>query len=260
MDNDLKVVYHIAIKESFIHAINKNSYKPDDYDSVGFIHCTGEPDTTLVVLDDYFQQVAKELILIQIAISKLTSAIKFEKPAPVSGGETNHVKNGRLFPHIYGALNLDAVIGAAIVEKRDELSVWPDKFEPLDKLIAIETNQMIIKSKEIQSIKWEGLSITDFTSNQDTRASFAKIEISSESRHKISWSKKSEKLYYVLTGQLHFMIDNNEYILNSGDLCIVPVKSKFAYMNKSNSTVELLLIHSPKFNIDNEVFEDEYFK
>lgn len=119
---------------------------------------------------------------------------------------------------------------------------------------------MIIKSKEIQCIKWEGLSITDFTSDQDTQASFAKIQVSSGSKHKISWSKESEKLYYVLTGQLHFMIDNTDYVINSGDLCIVPVKSRFAYINKSNSPVELLLIHSPKFNIDNEVFEDEYFK
>lgn len=119
---------------------------------------------------------------------------------------------------------------------------------------------MIIKSKEIQSVKWEGLSITDFTSNQDTQSSFAKIEISSGNKHKISWSKVSEKLYYVLTGQLHFMIDNRDYVVNSGDLCIVPVNTKFAYMNKSNNSVEILLIHSPNFNVENEVFEDEYYK
>lgn len=135
MDNDLKVVYHIAIKENFIHESNKNSYKPNDFDSDGFIHCTGEPDTTLVVLGDYFQQVTKEIILIQIAINKLTSVIKFEKPAPISGGGTTHVKEGLLFPHIYGALNLDSIVGAAIVEKRDGTFVWPDKFMPLDKII-----------------------------------------------------------------------------------------------------------------------------
>ena len=119
---------------------------------------------------------------------------------------------------------------------------------------------MIIKSNEIQSIIWEGLSITDFTSNQNTQSSFAKIEISSGNKHKISWSKVSEKSYYVLTGQLHFMIDNRDYIVNSGDLCIVPLNTKFAYMNKSINPVEILLIHSPKFDIENEVFEDEYYK
>ena len=135
MDNDLKVVYHIAIKENFLQASSKNYYKPGDFDSDGFIHCTGEPDTTLVVLADYFQQVTKEIILIEIDINKLTSTIKFEKPVPIIGGGTNHVKEGLLFPHIYGPLNLDSIVGAAIVEKKDGVFVWPDKFMPLDKII-----------------------------------------------------------------------------------------------------------------------------
>lgn len=119
---------------------------------------------------------------------------------------------------------------------------------------------MIIKSAEIRSIKWEGLSITDFTSNLDTQSSLAKIVISSGNKHKISWSKVSEKFYFVLSGQLHFMVDNRDYVINSGDLCVVPVNTRFAYMNKSNNPVEILLIHSPTFNIENEVFEDEYYK
>ena len=134
MDTDLNVVYHIAIKENFIQAIQKNYYKPIDFDADGFIHCTGEPDTTLVVLDDYFRQVTKDILLIRIDINKLTSTIKFEKPAPIKGGGTNHVKEGLLFPHIYGALNLDSIIGAAIIERRDGAFVWPDKFMSLDKL------------------------------------------------------------------------------------------------------------------------------
>lgn len=135
MENDLKVVYHIAVKENLVLSNDKKNYKPSDFDSDGFIHCTGAPDTTLVVLEDYFQQVTKEIILLEIAINKLTSKIKFEKPAPIKGGGTNHVKEGLLFPHIYGALNFDAVVGAAIVEKRDGVFVWPDNFKPLDKII-----------------------------------------------------------------------------------------------------------------------------
>lgn len=135
MANDLEVVYHIAIKENFVLSNNMKNYKPSDFDSDGFIHCTGAPDTTLVVLEDYFQEVTKEIILLQIAINKLTSTIKFEKPAPIKGGGTNHVKEGLFFPHIYGPLNLDAIVGAAIIERRDGSFVWPDKFMPLDKLI-----------------------------------------------------------------------------------------------------------------------------
>ena len=119
---------------------------------------------------------------------------------------------------------------------------------------------MIIKPSEIQSINWEGLSITDFTSDQDTQSSFAKIEVPPGNSHKISWSKISEKYYYILSGQLHFMMKHKEYLLTGGDLCIVPLKTKFAYINKTNVPVEILLIHTPKFNIGNEVFEEEYSK
>lgn len=131
MENNTKIVYHIAIKENFIRASNGGNYKPNDFDREGFIHCTGEPDITLLVLDDYFRQVTQEIILVQIAVDRLTSVVKFEKPAPIKGGGTNHLKEGQLFPHIYGALNLDAVVGVAVVERGEGAFVWPKEFKPL---------------------------------------------------------------------------------------------------------------------------------
>jgi uncharacterized protein (DUF952 family) len=135
MNNNFNVVYHIAIKDEFILSCSKVSYIPESLNSDGFIHCTSEPETTLLVLSDYFQQVTAELLLMQIAVNKLTSTIKFENPAPISGGGTNHVKEGLLFPHIYGALNLDAIVGVAIVEKRKGEFVWPDKFLSIDQIV-----------------------------------------------------------------------------------------------------------------------------
>ena len=135
MNSDLKVVYHIATLKDFQHSCIKNIYKPSNFDSDGFIHCTGEPETTLIVLGDYFQEVTDEILLTQIAIDKLSSTIKFEKPAPINGKGTNHVKEGLLFPHLYGALNLDSIVGAAIIEKMNETFIWPEKFVPLDQLI-----------------------------------------------------------------------------------------------------------------------------
>jgi uncharacterized protein (DUF952 family) len=134
-ENDSRVVYHIAIKNNFILSCKNNSYKPIDFDSDGFIHCTGEPETTLLVLEDYFQQVTEEILIIQIEVNKLTSTIKFENPAPIVGGGTSHIKTGLLFPHIYGALNLNAINGAAIIKKKSELFVWPDKFIPIENFL-----------------------------------------------------------------------------------------------------------------------------
>jgi uncharacterized protein (DUF952 family)/mannose-6-phosphate isomerase-like protein (cupin superfamily) len=107
---------------------------------------------------------------------------------------------------------------------------------------------------------FNGLNIRDITSNVNSLSSFAHIEISPFSTHRLSYSKKSEKYYYVLSGQLHFYLDGSEFVLSKNEFCIVPPQSKFSYANRSNETVEILLIHTPKFNIENEVFEEEYFK
>ncbi len=118
---------------------------------------------------------------------------------------------------------------------------------------------MIVKSSDTEKLDFEGLPLTDYTSKQDTLSSLAKLEVSPGSKHRIAWSKKSEKFYYILKGQLVFMINNREYTANVGDLCIIPVNTKFAYMNKTDSTVEAMLVHSPKINMGNEVFEGDYF-
>jgi uncharacterized protein (DUF952 family) len=129
--NNLRIVYQIAILDNFINASKNNSYIPDDFDTSGFIYCTGEPETTLLVLEDYFGQVINEILLLRIAKDKLISPIKFEDPAPLIGGGTSHIKQGVVFPHIYGPLNLDAITGAAIVNKKSGKFVWPDIFGPL---------------------------------------------------------------------------------------------------------------------------------
>lgn len=107
---------------------------------------------------------------------------------------------------------------------------------------------------------WKGLNIRDVTSNVNSLSSFAHIEISPFSTHLLSYSKKSEKYYYVLSGQLHFYLEGSEFVLSKNEFCIVPPQSKFSYANRSNETVQILLMHTPKFNMDNEVFEDEHFK
>jgi uncharacterized protein (DUF952 family)/mannose-6-phosphate isomerase-like protein (cupin superfamily) len=107
---------------------------------------------------------------------------------------------------------------------------------------------------------WNGLTIRDITPNVSSLPSFAHIEINPLSSHVITCSKKSEKYYYVLSGQLHFYLNGADFVLSKDEFCIVPSLSKFAYANRSNVTAEILLIHTPKFDIEQEVFEGDYFK
>jgi ethanolamine utilization protein EutQ len=115
---------------------------------------------------------------------------------------------------------------------------------------------MILRSKTILPFDFEGLSIQDFTSTLDTSSSLAHIRVLPLTRHRRSWSRECDKYYYVISGQLQFILDGAEHTLKSGDLCIVPKGHKFSYANATETPVEFILIHTPKFNLDAEVFEE----
>ena len=115
---------------------------------------------------------------------------------------------------------------------------------------------MILKSEMMQPFDFEGLTICDFTATLNTSSSLARIHVSPCARHRRAWSKECDKYYYVISGQLQFMLDNIERTLREGDVCIVPRGHKFSYANTTEMPVELLLFHTPKFNIDAEVFDE----
>jgi mannose-6-phosphate isomerase-like protein (cupin superfamily) len=115
---------------------------------------------------------------------------------------------------------------------------------------------MILMSETIQPFDFDGLTIYDFTAALDTSSSLARIHVPSCAHHRRAWSRACDKYYYVISGQLQFMLDGVEYSLGAGDLCIVPKGHRFSYANRTETPVELLLIHTPRFNLQAEVFEE----
>ena len=115
---------------------------------------------------------------------------------------------------------------------------------------------MIIKSETIQPFDFDGLAICDLTATLNTSSSLARIHVSPQARHRQAWSRECDKYYYVISGQLQFTLDSMEHTLREGDLCIVPQGHKFSYANTTGRPVELLLIHTPRFNLDAEVFDE----
>jgi len=62
------------------------------------------------VANEIFQG-QENLLLLCIDESKLTSALRWEAPAHPEGAPTNDSKGEAPFPHLYGPLNLEAVVG-----------------------------------------------------------------------------------------------------------------------------------------------------
>lgn len=89
-------IFHISQRTLWEQAKSTGIYYGDTLDSEGFIHCSTRLQVVRVA--NWLFRNRQDLILICIDPSKVKPEIRYE----VAEGE-------ELFPHIYGALNIDAV-------------------------------------------------------------------------------------------------------------------------------------------------------
>jgi uncharacterized protein (DUF952 family) len=98
MDNQAYVI-HICTLNAWEAAQEENEYHASSLETEGFIHCS-RPEQLLWVANHFYQDVP-DLVLLWIDSHKLTVEIKYE--LGVKGSEER-------FPHIYGPVNLDAIV------------------------------------------------------------------------------------------------------------------------------------------------------
>ena len=92
----MKPIFHITLPERWAEALKNGDYRADSLESEGFIHCSDEPQVVRS-LNRFYKNIP-EVRLLLIDPSCLRSRLEYE-PA-----------HGELFPHIYGPLNVDAVV------------------------------------------------------------------------------------------------------------------------------------------------------
>lgn len=90
-------IIHTANREEYEKEIVTGSYGSKSLERSGFIHCS-DLDTYYLVAPNFRNDFTEKVILL-IDTDKLASEVKWE-----DGG-------GLDFPHIYGLLNRDAIIG-----------------------------------------------------------------------------------------------------------------------------------------------------
>lgn len=89
-------IVHICTKANWQEAISSGTYQPQSLELDGFIHFS-KPSQVLSVANTFYSGVG-DLLLLWIDIDKLTHELRWEK------------SDGEIFPHLYGSLNLDAVL------------------------------------------------------------------------------------------------------------------------------------------------------
>lgn len=95
----MSTIFHITTSDNWLKAKAQGEYDFCALATDGFIHAS-KWEQTLKTANKYFEN-QTDLVVLVIEAEKLTSQLVFEAPA----GRDEE------FPHIYGPLNLDAVIG-----------------------------------------------------------------------------------------------------------------------------------------------------
>lgn len=113
---------------------------------------------------------------------------------------------------------------------------------------------MIVRRNALQPIDFGALRIFDYSAGKDCDASLAVVEVPPQARHAEAWSKRSDKYYLVMQGELSFVVEGNASDLAAGDFCFVPHGERFSYSNDSAKTAVLVLVHTPSFRLEDEVF------
>lgn len=106
------MIYHITSRSAWGAARQRGEYRAESLESEGFIHCSTSSQVLPVV--EKFYRGQRDLLLLTIDPALLSSDLKWEPPS--GGTPPPGVPAGDLFPHIYGPLNLDAVVKAVDLE------------------------------------------------------------------------------------------------------------------------------------------------
>ena len=105
------MIFHITTQLAWDDAQKSGEYRAASLLTEGFIHCSTLAQVLPVANNFYSRQ--DGLILLTIEDTLLSSDLKWE--APSGGTPPPGVPEGDQFPHIYGPINLDAVVDVVVL-------------------------------------------------------------------------------------------------------------------------------------------------
>src|SRR5688572_7635855 len=119
------MIYHITTRQAWHEAQLRGEYRAESLEREGFVHCSTETQI-LLVAESFFKGQAA-ILLLKIDPSLLPSELRWEPPS--GGAPPPGVPEGDLFPHIYGPINLDAVVKTHDLESNPDGSYKNPTFD-----------------------------------------------------------------------------------------------------------------------------------
>lgn len=104
----MPIIYHLAPAERWHSWPAGQPYLPAEFAADGFVHCTAGDDVMLKVANAFYRAAPGEFVLLEIDPARLSAPLRWEPPADPAPNAGPPL--APLFPHIYGAINLGAVM------------------------------------------------------------------------------------------------------------------------------------------------------
>ena len=102
-----RTTLHLTPREIWEQQAGNVEYVPEAYETDGFIHCTDGDDNLLHVANLYYRLDPREFVVLTLAVERITSDVKYED-------------SDQIYPHIYGPLNTEAVVGLRTAERSED--------------------------------------------------------------------------------------------------------------------------------------------
>ena len=98
------LTFHLTPAEVWERQASSESYVPEAFATDGFIHCTDGEANLRAVANAFYQTDHRPQVVLVIDLSRVIAPVRYEDPA-------------RIYPHIYGPLNRDAVVAVHQAER-----------------------------------------------------------------------------------------------------------------------------------------------
>lgn len=117
----MRLTYHGTPAAYYDSLDHSQPYVPADFERDGFIHCTDGQRRLAETLSRYYADVPGEWLVLYVDLDLVTAEVKYDDPE-------------RVFPHIYGPLNRDAILTVKTISRMDDgrfLTPPPLKWPPM---------------------------------------------------------------------------------------------------------------------------------
>jgi uncharacterized protein (DUF952 family) len=109
-------IFHLVAREDWALAQAAGTYAPPSLGTEGFIHFSARDQVLRSAARFYAGR--DDMLVLVVDEARVGPAVRYE------------AAHGELFPHVYGALNLDAVEEALPLSRDGDTFVLPDRLAP----------------------------------------------------------------------------------------------------------------------------------